>query len=116
MLSIVSVDIINGTVITLAVIVAVPLVYSHLGGVEYLTQTLDPSCFTLFGENDFLWAMGGFFPTFLLLLGESNMYQKFFSAKDKKLAKIDVIWWEDGTIVVETAIECLANSSDSDLY
>src|SRR5690625_6258706 len=29
MLSIVSVDIINGTVITLAVIVAVPLVYSH---------------------------------------------------------------------------------------
>ena len=108
MLSIVSVDIINGTVITLAVIVAVPLVYSHLGGVEYLTQTLDPSFFTVFGENDFLWAMGVFFPTFLLLLGESNMYQKFFSAKDEKSAKTAVIWWVSGTIVVETAIASLA--------
>lgn len=108
MLSIVSVDIINGTVITFAVILAVPLVYSNLGGGEYITANLDPSFFTVFGDYSFVWAMGVFFPTFLLLLGESNMYQKFFSAKDEKSAKTAVVWWVTGTIVVETAIASLA--------
>ena len=52
--------------------------------------------------------MGIFLPTFLLLLGESNMYQKFFSAKDEKSAKTAVFWWVIGTILVETAIASLA--------
>jgi SSS family solute:Na+ symporter/sodium/proline symporter len=108
MLSIVSVDIINGAVITFAVILAVPLVFSNLGGGEYITANLDPSFFTVFGEYNFLWAMGVFFPTFLLLMGESNMYQKFFSARDEKSAKSAVVWWVSGTIIVETAIASLA--------
>jgi solute:Na+ symporter, SSS family len=108
MLSIVSVDIINGAVITAAVILAVPLVFSNLGGGEYITANLDPSFFTVFGEYNFLWAMGVFFPTFLLLMGESNMYQKFFSARDEKSAKSAVVWWVSGTIIVETAIASLA--------
>lgn len=108
MLSIVSVDIINGAVITLAVIVAVPLVYVNLGGSEHLSSNIDPSFFTVFGNYNFIWAMGVFFPTFLLLLGESNMYQKFFSAKNEKSAKTAVVWWVSGTIIVETAIASLA--------
>ncbi len=108
MISIVSVDIINGAIITLAVIIAVPLVYIHLGGGEYIANNLDPSKLTVFGDNNFFWAMGIFFPTFLLLLGESNMYQKFFSAKNEKSAKSAVVWWVSGTIVVETAIATLA--------
>lgn len=108
MLSIVSVDIINGAVITLAVLIAAPLVYFHLGGADHFAATLDPSFFTVFGEYNWIWAMGIFFPTFLLLLGESNMYQKFFSARDEKSAKSAVMWWVVGTIVVETAIASLA--------
>jgi len=108
MLSIVSVDIINGAVITLAVLVAAPLVYFGLGGADHFTATLDPSFFTVFGDHNWIWAMGVFFPTFLLLMGESNMYQKFFSARDEKSAKTAVMWWVVGTIVVETAIASLA--------
>jgi SSS family solute:Na+ symporter/sodium/proline symporter len=108
MLSIVSVDIINGAVITVAVIIAVPLVYTNLGGAEHFAATLDPSFFTVLGDHNWIWAMGVFFPTFLLLLGESNMYQKFFSAKDEKSAKTAVFWWVIGTILVETAIASLA--------
>lgn len=108
MLSIVSVDIINGAVITVALIVAVPLVYFSLGGGEYVAAEIDPQMFTVFGGHDFLWAMGVFLPTLLLLLGESNMYQKFFSAKNEKAAKTAVVWWVAGTIVVETAIASLA--------
>jgi solute:Na+ symporter, SSS family len=108
MLSIVSVDIINGAVITAAVLLAVPLVYINLGGAEHFVATLNPSHLTLFGDYNFLWAMGIFFPTFLLLMGESNMYQKFFSARDEKSAKTAVVWWVIGTIIVETAIASLA--------
>ncbi len=108
MLSIVSVDIINGAVITAAVVIAVPLVYFHIGGAEYLTETLDPSHFTIFGDNNFFWAMGIFLPPFFLLLGESNMYQKFFSAKNEKSAKNSVLFWVVGTIIVETALASLA--------
>ncbi len=108
MLSIVSVDIINGAVITIAVLIAVPLVFSSIGGAEYLTATLDPSHFTIFGDNNFFWAMGIFLPTFFLLLGESNMYQKFFSARNEKSAKKAVLFWVVGTIIVETALASLA--------
>ena len=108
MMSIVSVDIINGAVITIAMLVAAPLVFINIGGSEHLVATLDPSHFKIFGDKNFFWAMGIFLPTFFLLLGESNMYQKFFSAKNEKSAKTAVLWWVSGTIVVETALASLA--------
>jgi solute:Na+ symporter, SSS family len=113
MLSIVSVDIINGAVITAAVLIAAPVVFFSIGGGEHLTAVLDPSHFELFGGYNFLWAMGIFFPTFFLLLGESNMYQKFFSARNEKSARTAVLWWVVGTIVVETAIASLAIFANS---
>ncbi|MEX0773675.1 MAG: sodium:solute symporter family protein [Balneolales bacterium] len=113
MMSIVAVDVINGAVITVAIVVAVPLVYFNIGGAEYLSANLEPEMFTIMGDHGFLWAMGVFFPTFFLLLGESNMYQKFFSAKNEKSAKTAVVWWVIGTIIVETAIASLAIIANS---
>lgn len=52
--------------------------------------------------------MGIFFPPFFLLLGDSNIYQRFFSAKNEKAAKSAVLWWVIGTIIVETALASLA--------
>lgn len=108
MLSIVSVDIINGAVITIAVVVAVPLLFINFGGVDYISTELDPQLFDVLGGHSWVWVMGVFFPTFLLLLGESNMYQKFYSAKNERSAKNAVILWVVGTIIIETAIATLA--------
>lgn len=108
MLSIVSVDIINGAIITVAVLFAVPLVFTHLGGVEFVMNDLDPALFDITGGHNWIWVMGVFFPTFLLLMGESNMYQKFYSAKNEKAAKSAVVWWVIGTVIIETAIASLA--------
>jgi len=113
MMSIVAVDVINGAVITAAVLIATPLVFFNIGGAEHLTATLPASHFKIFGDANFIWAMGIFFPTFFLLLGESNMYQKFFSAKNEKSAKTAVVWWVIGTILVETAIASLAIFANS---
>jgi SSS family solute:Na+ symporter/sodium/proline symporter len=64
--------------------------------------------FDVLGDHSWIWVMGVFFPTFLLLMGESNMYQKFYSAKNEKSAKNAVVYWVIGTVVIETAIATLA--------
>lgn len=108
MLSIISADLINGAVITVAVLVAVPIAYLHLGGSAYVAHSIPDGHLTALSGNSPLWALGIFLPTFLLLLGESNMYQKFFSAKDESAARTSVIGWILGTIVIETALASLA--------
>jgi Na+/proline symporter len=54
------------------------------------------------------WAMGVFFPTFFLLLGESSIYQKFYSAKDEANAKRGVIYFLVGVVIVETTLAIFA--------
>ena len=65
---------------------------------------LRPDQLTLFGAMSPLEALALFLPTLFLLLGEANMYQKFFSARDERAARTAVIGWIAGTILVETLI------------
>ena len=54
------------------------------------------------------WALGVFFPTFFLLLGESSIYQKFYSAKDEANAKRAVVYFLVGVVVIEIALAVFA--------
>ena len=63
---------------------------------------------TLMGGHNFLWEIGVAWPTFLLILGESGMYQKFFSAKNEHAARRAVIGMVLGIMVIETALALLA--------
>ncbi len=107
MISIISVDLFNGIVMTFGVLLAVPLVLSAVGGMEQVA-TLPADRFTVFGQHNALWAMGVFLPTFFLLLGESGMYQKFFAARDENAARKAVIGMIIGVVIVETALATLA--------
>jgi SSS family solute:Na+ symporter/sodium/proline symporter len=107
LVSIISVDIVNGIIMTLGVIIGVPLALAAVGGVEQM-QTLPPERFTVFGSSDWVWAMGVFLPTFFLLLGEGSIYQKFFAAKDGKEARKAVIGMIVGVIVIESLLCALA--------
>jgi len=108
MMSIVTLDIFNGTVMTVGILITVPLLLSGVGGWKQVTLNLPADHFTVFGQKDFFWAMGVFFPVFFLLLGESSMYQKFFSAKDERAARKAVVGWVLGVIIIETFICLLA--------
>lgn len=108
MLSIVAMDIFNGAMITLGILVALPLIYNNAGGWEQITANLTPEHFTAFGRPGLLPAIGLFMPTFFLLLGESSMYQKFFSAKDEKAARNAVIGMIIGVIMIEVALDTVA--------
>jgi SSS family solute:Na+ symporter len=107
MVSIMSIDIFNALMKTFGLIVAFPLIYLAVGGAQRVAL-LPPDRFEIFGQNDWVWAMGVFFPTFFLLLGESSMYQKFFSAKDEASARKAVVGMVIGVVVLETMLCALA--------
>ncbi len=107
MVSIIQVDLFNGIIMLLGVMVGVPLALSAVGGWEHVT-TLPADHFAVFGSNDAIWALGVFFPTFFLLLGESSMYQKFFAAENERSARRAVIGMVIGVVIIETLLAAMA--------
>ena len=108
MVSIVSIDVFNGLLMILGVLLALPLALSAVGGFSAVTATVPATHFAIFGAHGPVWAFGVFFPTFFLLLGESSMYQKFFSAKDEGSARRAVLGMVVGVVIIETALALLA--------
>jgi SSS family solute:Na+ symporter/sodium/proline symporter len=55
-------------------------------------------------------------PTMLLLVGNQGMYQKFFSARSERDARVAVFGWILGTIILETAIIAIAVIASSKIH
>jgi SSS family solute:Na+ symporter/sodium/proline symporter len=108
MVSIVTVDVFNGIIITLAVLLALPYMVFEMGGVGQVIEHLPDRHTTILGGHNALWVIGVSLPTFLLILGESGMYQKFFSAKNARAARQAVLGMVAGIIIIETALALLA--------
>jgi SSS family solute:Na+ symporter/sodium/proline symporter len=111
MVSIVSIDIFNGVIMLIAMIVTLPLaIYGH-GGIDAVVATIQqaqPSHLSVMGGHDFVWVIGIALPTFLLLMSESSMYQKFSSADNARNAKRAVMGMFVGVVVVETLMMLIA--------
>lgn len=108
MVSIVTVDLFNGLIITLGVVIALPYLVLSNGGLSAITSALPEDHLTVLGGHNVLWVFGVALPTFLLILGESGMYQKFFSAKDSGSAKKAVMGMFVGVVFIETTLALLA--------
>ena len=108
MMSIVAIDIFNGTLMVLGVLIGLPLALRAVGGWSQVSATLPATHFEVFGQHGAVWAFGVFFPTFFLLLGESSMYQKFFAAKDENAARRAVLGMVVGVVIIETCLALLA--------
>ena len=105
MLSVAYLDVGNGVAMVVGVGLAVLYLVGNAGGPADAIAALRADQVTLFGTlNPWKDAFALFLPTMLLLMGEANMYQKFFSARDERHARISVIGWILGTILVETLI------------
>ena len=104
MLSIAYLDVVNGSIMTIGVVLAGGFLVADAGGLSVALTQLRPDQVSLFGSLSPQTALAIFFPTMFLLLGEANMYQKFFSAKDARAAKMAVVGWIAGTLIVETLI------------
>jgi Na+/proline symporter len=101
-------DLVIGLVVTVGCIFALPAMVEHAGGVHAVTSALPSSHLTMMGTMNWAQIMGYFLPTFTLMLGNQAMYQKFFSAKSERDARLSVVGWICGTFFLETVIVLLA--------
>ncbi|MGB6193142.1 MAG: sodium:solute symporter family protein, partial [Terracidiphilus sp.] len=108
MSSVAYMDVAIGSLVTVICIVAVPYLLHTAGGWAGLHAALPPSHFQVLGDLTFTRAMEFLVPTMLLMLGNQVMYQKFFSAKTEKDARVSVIGWIVGTVILETLIVAIA--------
>ena len=111
MVSIVSIDIFNGSVMLLAMILTLPFAISAHGGLDAVRATIEqtkPTHLSLSGGHDAFWVLGIALPTFLLLLSESSVYQKFSSAKSESSARKAVIGMFVGVVLVEVLMMLIA--------
>jgi len=108
LISVAYTDVINGIIMVIGLIVALPFLLSNADGWAGVSQNLPVEHFQPLGNMSLLKALGYALPTMLLLLGESGMYQRFFSARDERTAKRAVVGWIIGTIIVEVLIVILA--------
>jgi len=111
MVSIVSIDIFNGSIMLLAMIVTLPVVITGYGGVDAVIATIrqtEPTHLSAMGGHDFVWVLGIALPTFLLLMSESSMYQKFSSADNEQSARRAVMGMFIGVVLIETLMMLIA--------
>jgi SSS family solute:Na+ symporter/sodium/proline symporter len=111
MVSIVSIDIFNGVIMLIAMVITLPFAIAGHGGLDAVIATIQqaqPSHLSVMGGHDFFWVVGIALPTFLLLMSESSMYQKFSSADSEDNAKKAVMGMFIGVVVVETLMMLIA--------
>jgi SSS family solute:Na+ symporter len=108
MLSVAYLDVINGIIIIGGVFLTIPFLIKTGGGIEAITANIPARAHPILGNMSLTTAMGYFIPTLLLALGNANMYQRFFSAKNEKEAKKSVIGWVIGVIILGIGIQSLA--------
>jgi SSS family solute:Na+ symporter/sodium/proline symporter len=95
----------------LAMIVTLPFAIAGHGGLDAVLTTIrqaEPSHLSVMGGHDFLWVVGIALPTFLLLMSESSMYQKFSSADNEQNARKAVMGMFVGVVLVETLMMLIA--------
>jgi len=111
MVSIVSIDIFNGSIMLFAMLLALPFAISGHGGVDAVFTTIQqaqPTHLSPMGGHDLFWVIGIALPTFLLLMSESSMYQKFSSADTERNARRAVMGMFIGVVLVETLMMLIA--------
>ena len=108
MSSVAYMDVAIGSLVTVICIIAAPMLFLKAGGWAGLHAALPESHFQVLGNLTLVRALEFLVPTMLLMLGNQVMYQKFFSAKTERDARISVIGWILGTLVLETLIVAIA--------
>jgi SSS family solute:Na+ symporter len=121
MSSVAYMDVAIGTLVTVICIIATPYLFLQAGGWAGLHSALPPEYFQVLGNfrmspqhvqqpvaMGVIRGLEFLAPTMLLMLGNQVMYQKFFSAKTEKDARLSVVGWTLGTLVLETLIVAIA--------
>ena len=113
MLSLAYIGVIQGITMIVGIALTLPVFFQEAGGLAGMSQTLGHSRMEFFGPIGPLEAAGLVLPPFLLVLGDANMYQRFFSARSAGIARRAVFWTLGGVAFMELAIIASAWSASA---
>ncbi|MBI4468533.1 MAG: sodium:solute symporter family protein [Acidobacteria bacterium] len=104
MFSVAYTDVAMGITMIFGITVSLAVFWFKAGGMPGLRATLPPDHLTLFGPISGIEAVGLILPPFLLIMGDANMYQRFFSARTAGIAERAVLWLLLGVGFMEAMI------------
>ncbi len=85
-------DFLSCCMMMVGLVIGVPMAISMAGGWSWISANI-PAGHLGFGSISFPQLLGFFFPVFFYVMGDQNMYQRFFAAKDEKTAMQSGIGW-----------------------
>jgi SSS family solute:Na+ symporter/sodium/proline symporter len=101
-------DVANGALMVLGLGLAIPILLSQAGGFGAAVDALQPAQQDPFGVYGPVALLSILLPAFLLLLGDANMVQRFFAARDERSAQRSAGWMLFGVLALEAAIILVA--------
>ncbi|MFQ6615457.1 MAG: sodium:solute symporter [Fidelibacterota bacterium] len=104
MISVAYTDVVNGILMIVGLAVSLPVLILKTGSLGGMRALVPPDHFQIVGRLPGFEIVGLLLPAFLLVLGDANMYQRFFSARDEGTARKATVWLVIGVAVVEIMI------------
>lgn len=106
-------DAISASLILISVVIAVPISIAVAGGWSNVVANSTPTSLTLSSGLNFFQFIGNYLPLLILGLGDQNMYQRIVAAKGGKDAKIGMLGWFIGILIVMPCVAVIAFVSKS---
>ena len=99
-------DVINGIVMILGIAIGLPVLLSDVGGIAGIEAVFaaTPEKMQLIGPIGWVAAINLILPAMLLVMGEANLYQRFFAARSARAAGRAAIVLVFAVLVVEVLI------------
>lgn len=108
MLSVAYTDLANGVVMAVGLALALPVLVAKAGGGRAVLAALEPAQRDIWGHYSLVELVSVLLPTLLLILGDANMYTRFFSARDPRVARRSALGMLAGVICLELVIVACA--------
>lgn len=113
MFSVAYTDLVMGITMIIGILITLPILWGKAGGYAGIAAKLPESHMQFTGQFTWIQVLGFLLPPGLLVLGDANMYQRFFSARNEGMAKRATIWLLFGVAYMELMIIVTAWVSSS---
>jgi len=104
MISVAHTDVVNGMLMLAGFAVTLPILWTRAGGMEGLAAALPAEKMQALGPIRPREGLALTLPAFLLVLGDANLYQRFFAARDPGAARRAVQILAGAVLLMETGI------------
>ncbi|MGH9843071.1 MAG: sodium:solute symporter family protein [Blastocatellia bacterium] len=104
MFSVAYTDLVMGVTMIIGILVTAPVLWNKAGGYAGIASRLPSDHLQFTGRFSWVEVLGLLLPPGLLVLGDANMYQRFFSARNEGMARRATIWLLLGVAYMEMMI------------